>query len=319
YASTDPLITGTYYGALVSPEGCESSVRLQVIVTVNDAATPTTANTNQNFCAVDNPTVADIAVNETDVIWYDAPTGGNAYASTDLLTTGSYYGVLVSAEGCESSVRLEVMVTVGDANTPTTMDTAQEFCLADNPTVADIAVNETGFVWYDAPAGGTAYASTDPLITGTYYGALVSPEGCESSVRLQVIVTVNDAATPTTVNTNQNFCAVDNPTVADIAVNETGVIWYDAPTGGNAYASTDLLTTGSYYGVLVSAEGCESSVRLEVMVTVGDANTPTTMDTAQEFCLADNPTVADIAVNETGVIWYDAPTGGNAYAPTDVL
>src|SRR5690554_4172801 len=319
YDPTTPLTNGDYYGVLVSPEGCESSVRLQISVIIKDAPTPTTSSSNQTFCVVDNPTVADITVNETGVVWYDAPTGGIAYDPTTPLTDGIYYGVLISPEGCESSERLEVTVTIYDAPTPSTISTTQNFCAVDNPTVADIAINETGVVWYDAPAGGTAYASTDPLITGTYYGALVSPEGCESSVRLQVIVTVNDAATPTTVNTNQNFCAVDNPTVADIAVNETGVIWYDAPTGGNAYASTDLLTTGSYYGVLVSAEGCESSVRLEVMVTVGDANTPTTMDTAQEFCLADNPTVADIAVNETGVIWYDAPTGGNAYAPTDVL
>src|SRR5690606_28991017 len=142
------------------------------------------------------------------------PTGGIAYDPTTPLTDGIYYGVLISPEGCESSERLEVTVTIYDAPTPSTISTTQNFCAVDNPTVADIAVNETGVIWYDAPAGGTAYDSTDPLTKGIYYGALMSPEGCESSVRLQVIVTVNDAATPTTVNTNQNFCAVDNPTVA---------------------------------------------------------------------------------------------------------
>src|SRR5690606_27309325 len=222
-------------------------------------------------------------------------------ASTDPLITGTYYGVLVSPEGCESSERLEVSVTVSDADTPTTSDAIQNFCAVNNPTVADIVVNEAGVIWYNAETGGTAYAATDALTTGNYYGVLVSPEGCESSERLMVSITVGDAPTPTTSDTTQDFCAVDNPTVADIAVNETGVIWYNSATGGTAYAATDALTTGDYYGALVS-DGCESSVRLMISVTVGDADTPTTSDTAQEFCMADNPTIADINVNETGVI-----------------
>src|SRR5690606_39383202 len=105
------------------------------------------------------------------------PTGGTAYAPTTALTNGIYYGVLISAEGCESSERLEVTVTVGNAETPTTTDTIQDFCLVDNPTVADIVVNETCGIWYGAPTGGTAYASTDLLTTGSYYGALVFAEG----------------------------------------------------------------------------------------------------------------------------------------------
>src|SRR5690606_5219371 len=38
---------------------------------------PTTNDDTQEFCAVDQPTVDDIQVNEANVIWYDAPTGGN--------------------------------------------------------------------------------------------------------------------------------------------------------------------------------------------------------------------------------------------------
>ncbi len=319
FASTDALTDGIYYGVLISAEGCESSVRLQVTITLNDADVPTTADANQEFCEADAPTVADIQVNESDVIWYDAPTGGTTHASTDALTDGIYYGALVSAEGCESSIRLEVTVTLNDADTPTTNEMTQEFCVADTPTVANIQVNEADVIWYDAPTGGTAHASTDTLTDGIYYGALVSDEGCESSIRLEVTVTLNDAATPTTTDTAQVFCGADTPTVADIQVNEADVIWYDAPTGGTAYVSTDALTDGIYYGALISDEGCESSVRLEVTVTLINPATPTTIDTAQEFCLADAPTVADIVVNEPGVTWYDTPTGGIAYDSNEAL
>jgi gliding motility-associated-like protein len=45
------------------------------------------------------------------------------------------------------------------------------------------------------------------------------------------------------------------------------VIWYNAPTGGTAYAPTDLLVNGAtYYAALVAASGCEGSIRLEVTV-----------------------------------------------------
>src|SRR5690606_5479707 len=135
----------------------------------------------------------------------------------------------------------EAQVTVFDVDTPTTDDTEQDFCAIDNPTVADIQVNEPGVVWYDAPIGGNPYDSTDPLIDGnTYYGTLFE-DGCESTERLAVTVHLIDPGTPTTDDTEQDFCAIDNPTVADIQVNEPGVVWYDAPIGGNPYDPTDLL------------------------------------------------------------------------------
>jgi len=322
-APTTPLVTGTYYGVLIdAASGCESSVRLVVAVQVNDAPTPTTNDTTQEFCQSTNPTIASIQVNETGVIWYNASTGGTVIVSTTPLTTGTYYGVLVDpTSGCESSVRLAVAVEVNDAPTPTTNDATQDFCQSTNPTIASIQVNETGVIWYNAATGGTVVTPTTPLVTGTYYGVLVDPtSGCESSVRLAVAVQVNDAPTPTTNDSTQDFCQSTNPTIASIQVNETGVIWYNAATGGTVVASTTPLTTGTYYGVLVDAtSGCESSVRLAVAVEVNDAPTPTTNDTTQDFCLTTNPTVASIQVNETGVIWYDAPTGGTIVASTTPL
>src|SRR5690606_31904592 len=189
-------------------------------------------------------------VNEAGVIWYDAPTGGTAYASTDVLTTGSYYGALVFGE-CESSTRLEVNITVYDNPTPTG-ETEQIFCIIDQPTVANIVVNEPGVIWYDMPTGGTPYLPSTLLVNETtYYGTIISAGGCESTTRLAVTVTLIEAQTPTTDETNQNFCLVDNPTIGDIVVNETGVIWYDAPTGGTAFNYSVALTDGmTYYATL---------------------------------------------------------------------
>jgi len=311
------LVNGTtYYASLTDAvTGCQSSIRLAVAITVGNALTPTTTDATQDFCLEDAPTVGDIQVNETGVVWYTAATGGTIVpANTALVNGTTYYASLTNAvTGCDSSERLAVTVNVGNAGTPTTTDTTQEFCLADSPTVADIQVNQTGVVWYTAATGGTVVPNATALVSGTtYYASLTdNSTGCTSATRLAVSVTVGDAPTPTTADAIQDFCLFDAPTVSDIQVNETGIVWFTAATGGTIIPATAALTNGTYYASLTDAlTGCQSSVRLAVAVTVGDAPTPTTTDTTQDFCLSEAPTVADIQVNETGVIWYTAPTGG---------
>src|SRR5690606_16282427 len=123
-----------------------------------------------------------------------------------------------------------IIVTVNDSGTPTTNNADQSFCLADNPTLASIQVNETNIVWYDLAVGGTLLPSTTPLVSGSiYYAAFDASTGCESTVRLAITVIVNDAPTPTTTDTTQDFCISDNPFIGDIQVNEADVVWYSSP------------------------------------------------------------------------------------------
>jgi gliding motility-associated-like protein/uncharacterized repeat protein (TIGR01451 family) len=322
-----PLASGiTYYGVLTDAiTGCQSSVRLAVTVTIGNAPTPSTVDATQDFCLINGPTVNNIQVNETGVIWYTAATGGTVVPNSTALVNGTtYYGVLVDpATGCQSAVRLAVTVTVGTAPTPTTLDTTQDFCLLNNPTVANLQVNEAGVIWFTTATGTTTVASNTPLVNGaTYYGALLDPvSGCTSGVRLAITVTVGNAPTPTTLDTTQDFCLINNPTVANIQVNETGVTWYTAMTGGTIVPGTTALTSGTtYYASLTDATtGCISAVRLAVTVTVGNAPTPTTLDTTQDFCVVNAPTVANIQTNETGVTWYTAATGGTVVPAATAL
>ncbi len=76
--------------------------------------------------------------------------------------------------------------------TPVLEEKGNEFCGADNPTIADLSANITGtepVFWYDAPTGGTIYDPADLLTNGTtYYASYGSPSICESIVRLEVTV-----------------------------------------------------------------------------------------------------------------------------------
>ncbi|WP_163396730.1 hypothetical protein, partial [Flavobacterium limi] len=78
---------------------------------------------------VNAPTVANIQVNEANVVWYNSLTSTTAIAPTTALANGIYYGAILDpVTNCESSVRLAVTITINNPGTPTTTDTTQDFC-----------------------------------------------------------------------------------------------------------------------------------------------------------------------------------------------
>ena len=152
-----------------------------------------------------------------------------------------------------------------------------EFCLVDNPTVADLdsALTVTGTItWYEDAALTTQLNATDTLVDGEdYHATQRNASGCESSISVQVDVIVNDTPTPTIDNLATEYCINDGPTINDLSLNITeydastdNIIWYDAAIGGSTISSSSLLNHDTtYYAVLVDATtGCESSVRLPV-------------------------------------------------------
>ncbi|WP_425280025.1 immunoglobulin domain-containing protein, partial [Flavobacterium fluviatile] len=250
--------TYTYFVGVSSDEFCETAAadRKQITFTILPPSV-------QNDILVDDAVVCHnipATLTPTSVLsapvfsWYfdanktqpitDGTVSGVTYAisSTGVLTvTGltralspvTYYVGVSSDTTCENiaGTLQTATVIINDPGTPTTTDSTQDFCLANAPTVATIQVNETNVVWYDSLTSTTAIAPTTALANGIYYGAILDPvTSCESSVRLAVTITINDPGTPTTADATQDFCLANAPTVANIQVNETNVVWYDSLT-----------------------------------------------------------------------------------------
>jgi hypothetical protein len=71
-----------------------------------------TGSASQSFNASSNPTVANLVATGSNLKWYDDPTAGTVHLSTDVLHDGDHYWATQTVNGCESSARLDVMVTI---------------------------------------------------------------------------------------------------------------------------------------------------------------------------------------------------------------
>ena len=290
--STDTaLATGTYYVSQTLNE-CESA-RTAVIITVN--VTPAPVVDAQVFC--NSATVANLTATGTAIKWYAMETGGTPLAGTASLSTGTYY-VSQTLNACESP-RAAVEITVNVTTAPTA--TAQVFC--NSATVADLVATGTAIQWYTTATGGTALTSDVAIATDTYY-ASQTLNGCESTTRAAVAVTLNVTAAPTAIA--QTFC--NTATVADLVATGTNLQWYADETGGAALAADAMLSTGTYY-VSQTLNACEGP-RASVEITVNVTDAPTA--DAQTFC--NSATVADLVAAGTDVQWYTTETGATALA-----
>ena len=155
-----------------------------------------------------------------------AGTGGNIGLSTLQLTAPTTFNVLAYNNGCSSQLTQTVTVNVSDPAAPTGT-ASQSFCAGNNPTVANLTATGTAIKWYASAIGGTPLPATTALSDGTSYYASQTILGCESRNRFAVAVTVNNPAAPTGSAT-QSFCAIDNPTVANLTATGTAIKWYSA-------------------------------------------------------------------------------------------
>jgi len=297
-----------------------------VTATIITPLPPTTSTTNQTFCEIENATVGDLSVTGTGLLWYDTAISTTPLATTDALIDGEdYWASQTDALGCESISRLVVTVTILIELPPTTIETTQTFCEIEKATVGSLAVAGTGVLWYDTETSTTALATSEILVNGAdYWATQTSVAGCESDSRLVVTVSIISPLPPTTSQTNQSFCVNDylpgSPTIADLNVTGTNVLWYDSETSIISLNTTDNLVNGqAYWATQTDVTGCESATRMVVNVSIINPPIATTSQTNQTFCLANNPTIASLQVTGDTILWFSSETSTTALSATEAL
>ncbi|KAF2329489.1 Ig-like domain-containing protein, partial [Flavobacterium ginsenosidimutans] len=306
--------SGTYYIKALSSDGC--SVVKSVVVTINPLPNTPVINVNsgQASCtssgnAVLRATGNASSYNGTGYLW----SNGETTRSITITSEGTYSLKIINSSGCASASSNSITVTFSP-EAPTA--SSQTFCSSENKKVSDLVATGISLKWYNANNGGTQYASTASLATGTYYVSQTSANGCESS-RTAVSVTVNSKSSAPVAAASQSFCAADNSTVNNLQATGTNIKWYNVSSNGTALSASQALTNGDYY-VSQTANSCGESDRTKVTVTINTIPSAPTVS-AQTFCAIDNKKVSDLTPSGTAYKWYNAATGGTLYAGTETL
>ncbi len=338
------LTAGTYnYTFDVDAIGTCDDELVTVTIIINplpNTGTPTSTTFCENDLAANSPLdlFGQLSGNDAGGTWTDDDASG-ALTGSDvdltLLTIGTYnftYSI-TNANGCTNSST--VTVVIEDAPESGTVNTPIEFCVADitsgqTVNLFDLLSDEdqTG-TWNDDDATGALYGNLvtiDGLTAGTYNFTFdVDAIGSCDDVLVTVSIILNDTATPTGAIT-QEFC--DTATVADLIASGTTIQWYDEATGGTPLDPTTALVDGeTYYATQTDATtGCESSVRLEVTVTIFQTPNSGNPNTTPLVVCNDNTNVDLFAgldgTQDSGGVWQDTDgTGaltGNIFDATAV-
>ncbi|MEI6854136.1 MAG: hypothetical protein WCL06_14915, partial [Bacteroidota bacterium] len=218
-----------------------------------------TGNPNQSFCEGISPTVANLTATGSNIQWYDE--AGTPLSSSTALTTETLYFASQTVNGCESSGRLEVTVTVYSIPTlsigtnPSICKGTTSTSLSFTSTSGDpqrysidynAAANTAGFI--DVNNAGF----TDPLTltipvgaaAGTYNGTITVKNGpggtgCTSS-SYSFTVTINDA--PTITLTSGTVYVASGSTTANLP--------YTSSTGSPTLYSIDYNAAANTAGFI---------------------------------------------------------------------
>ncbi|PRY44159.1 putative secreted protein (Por secretion system target) [Spirosoma oryzae] len=320
----------TYYVSQTDNNGCESPRASITVTTVSRPAAPTVSSQPVTYCQFATATpLSATPITGNSLNWYGtAATGGTASATPNKPTTDSagtkyYYVSQTDGNGCESSRRASITVTV---NAKPTAPTATSIALCQNATPVALATAVTSGInlkWYTTQTGGTGSTVAPTLSTAavgstTYYVSQTSADGCESD-RSAVLVKINPLPVAPTITPNpQNLCQSSVP--SPLTAIATGTLkWYNDPTSSQSYTSVTPSTTNvgptTYYVSQTSADGCEGPKAPLNVVVIPKPVAPT-VTSSVTICQAATP----VTLTATGqnLKWYTDPTGGTAStsAPT---
>ncbi|MFB0903400.1 MAG: gliding motility-associated C-terminal domain-containing protein, partial [Nonlabens sp.] len=286
----DPTVdaAGIYRYTVPATFPCTTDAVATIEVQIGESPAPALISAALDFCAVEDPAVIDLhmAVSGDMILWYAAIDGTIPLEDGDSLTDGTaYFASQTGANGCESSTRTEVLVTIVDAPTPSLNQDGELFCINDNPTLQQLTFNLLEYnsmvnnvVWYTTIDGMNAVPLTTIMTSGTiYYAVLIDPvTGCESSVRLQVTVdlsacselTIPDGFSPNGDGVNESF-DIDNlnflyPNFSIYFYNRYGSLVYEGTantprfngfSNQPALLNDGKLPVGVYYYILKFNDG----------------------------------------------------------------
>ncbi|KQN38216.1 hypothetical protein ASE92_01915 [Pedobacter sp. Leaf41] len=252
---------------------------------------PTVTAGSQTICAGSTATLTATANGGTTIAWYNAAgdeVATGATFTTPALTATTTYYIQVSRGTCANPNRIPVTVTVTPALAVPTVATVAASC-AGSPAILSVSNPIAGvtYNWYSTQTGGTpvltgATVTTPALTANTTYYVEASQGSCLSTGRATVLVPVNPAPSLPVLATSSSSVAPGQTAILTASSSEANITfnWYNSATSttpvyvGPTYVTPALTTTTTYYVEAVSANGCASTARAQITVTVNTGGAP---------------------------------------------
>lgn len=191
-------------------------------------------------------------------VWNDIVATSTVF-SPGVLTQSTYFRAVVKSGSCLEASTAPYLISVN--NLPTVnAGVDQTICAGTSVILAGSGA--TSYTWNNAVVNNTSFV---PSTTTTYTVTGTAANGCSATD--QVLVTVNPIpAAPSAIA--QTFLSSQNATVGSLIITSAGVpTWYNSVTGGTTYSTSSLLNSGTYYASQ-KINGCESTSRTSVVVSV---------------------------------------------------
>lgn len=182
--------SGQYSETYTNQAGCDSIITLDLTIT-----TPTSSTSTETAC--------------DQFVW--------SANGTTLTTSGQYVETLTSQAGCDSIVTLDLTINQSDAS-----------------TVTETACDQ--FTWSE---NGTTYTTS-----GQYVETYTNQLGCDSTITLDLTITLSDAITET-----ESAC--------------DSFVW--------AVNGTTYTTSGQYVESFTNQAGCDSIITLDLTISSTDS------------------------------------------------
>jgi gliding motility-associated-like protein len=289
---------------------CSNTPSLYICGSVPVVASPITSliSANQTTINADGTATSTITIQLKDALGNNlTTTGGTVTVATSAGTLGTVvdnnngtYSVILTSSNVVTTANITyvlngttgtntaaVAFVSGGTSAPTGASN-QSFCVANNPTLADLAVTGTAIQWYAAASGGSPLAANTTLVDGTVYYASQTVNSVESVNRLAVTATVSAAVTVSvspsapTLNVGQS--------VTLVASGATTYAW-SPNTDISAITGASVISTPSStitYTVTGTSGACSSSMNVVVTISGGDTDGDGVSD-AQELLDGTNP------------------------------
>ncbi len=219
------LFATTQYRVAVQNSTCPIAYSNAVIITVNSLPTITG---NLTECVGGTTTLTGSAIAATNNAWISSNTAIATVSSSGLITaisSGTSIITYTNSNGCSATVNFVVK-----ALPSAPIANAQSFLITDNATVSNLQIISSGTPsWYASAFGGTAISGSTLLATGIYY-ASQTVNGCESTNRTSVNVSVFPNSSGGSVAGTTTVCNGTNSTLLSLTGQTGSVLKWQSST-----------------------------------------------------------------------------------------